>query len=148
MPAAKRSTARVILLGALSAACIGTGALPYGATVARWFRDGLDYHGMEGLEWLGGLAGAVLILAGLLLAGIVLRLSGWALSHRASLWLSIACGFFLIATFAIFIQSGFYRAHGGTPLLTGVVAGGLILVALPPFLHWFFARSQPKDAGN
>lgn len=131
------------LLAALSLACIITGGIFYGWVVGDYLQDDSPFVGLQMLGWILGLMAAGVVMAGFLLAGLVFRFLPWQQAPLASLGLSIVAVLFIIATYLVFSDTG----HGGDSievvLLQGACILCLIIVALPPFLHWARAKPMP-----
>jgi hypothetical protein len=145
----KVGTARMIaliLLAIASLACLIAGGTPYAMAIETWVDKGYIFQGFELIDWLVGLIGAAIVAAGLLLAGIVLRLLRWRHASFASLLLSAVSAAFLVATFVIYSQTGHGENSIEVVLLQALCIVGLFVIALPPFLHWLFAKRRPATA--
>jgi hypothetical protein len=134
----------LITLALVSLACLIAGGTPYVMAIQTWADHGHVFQGFELIDWLVGLIGAAIVAVGLVVAGIILRLLPWKHAPFAGLLLSIASAGFLIATFVIYSQTGNGENSIEVVLLQGLCILGLFVIALPPFLHWLFARRRPS----
>lgn len=130
------------LLAVLSLACIVTGGIFYFWVVGDYLQDDSPFVGLQMLGWILGLMAAGVVMAGFLLAGLLFRFLPWSHAPLASLILSIVSVFFVIATYLVFSDTGNGDNSIEVVLLQGACIVCLIVVALPPFLHW--ARAKPK----
>jgi len=135
------------LMGAVSLGCIVTGAIPYGYAIDQWAGDGYIFKGWGLLDWLIGMMGAGLIDVGLLIAGFFFRFIGWHRAPLASLCLSVVSVVFILTTYLIYTQTSDSDRDIDTLILQGTGALSLLIVSLPPFLHWMSAsRTLPIAA--
>jgi hypothetical protein len=135
------SSIQAVLLGVLAFFALGL-ALPGGAVylsvVDDWAKDPRGFHGIEGaVGWVLGVGAAIAIAIGLIFGGVALRLLPWRRAPLASLALAIASTGFVIATYLIFSSS---TNSLETLFLQVVSIAMLILVSLPPFLHWAMTK--------
>lgn len=135
----------VVALALIGFACIGLGALPWGATIARYFKDGFAYKGFEGLELVAGVFGTGLMALGLMFAGIALRISRWPASPTASLALSAVSVIFLAGTLWLYLQSDLAVKDGGYKLLAMILLPSALVAVLPSLQHWLSARRRMQQ---
>jgi hypothetical protein len=139
------------IFAVLSLICIGLGGSVFAASVAGWYES---HDGVEDLiSWIFGLTAAVVVAAGFLFAGLAFRFLRWSGAPILSLLLSILSAGFIILTYSIFSKTGRTDDSIEVVFLQGVCIVLLLLVALPPFLHWLLTRRRPvtvagKGAAN
>jgi hypothetical protein len=128
----------------LSLICIILGGSVFGASVEAWYQshDGLQ----DLLSWIFGLAGAAVVAAGLLFAGLAFRFMRWNGAPMLSLLLSILSAGFVIFTYSVFSTTGNPDDSIEIVFLQGICIVLLLVVALLPFLHWLLARRKPAVA--
>jgi hypothetical protein len=113
------------------------GAIVYWAVVEDWAGDPRGFHGIDGaINWLFGVCATGAIAAGLVIGGVMLRLMRWRQAPLASLALSVLSTAFIIATYLIFSDTNTTSNSIEVVFLQGGCIVLLIIVALPPFLHW------------
>lgn len=138
------SVARVILLAVLAFFALGLalpGAAVYLSVVDEWAGSSRGFYGIEGaIGWLFGMIAAAAIAAGLILGGIFLRVLRWSRAPLASLLLSILGAAFVIATYLVFSDTNTTPDSIEIVLLQAASLAMLVLVALPPFLHWAMTK--------
>ena len=136
------------VLGILSLICIFTGGIFYGWIVSDWMQSGTPFSGLQMLGWVLGLIAAGGVCAGLLLAGIAFRFLAWRHAPRASLVLAAISVLFIIATYAIFSDTGRSDDSIEVVFLQALCILCLFVVSLPPFLHWLLARRNSSAIGS
>lgn len=138
------SVARVILLAILAFFALGLalpGAAVYLTVVDDWASSPRGFYGIEGaIGWLFGIVAAGAIAIGLILGGIILRVVRWKRAPLASLFLSILAAGFVIATYLVFSDTNTTPDSIEIVFLQAASLVMLVLVALPPFLHWAMAK--------
>lgn len=144
------SWARIILLaflGFLALVFLLPGAFVYQTVVADWMNAPRGFDGIDGaVNWLFGVISAGSVSAGLIIVGIILRLVHWRKAPFASLALTAASTGFIIATYLIFSDTGTAPDSIEVMFLQGCCILLLLLVALPPFLHWAMAKPESLQA--
>ncbi|MDB5551672.1 MAG: hypothetical protein JWL86_1656 [Rhizobium sp.] len=141
------SLAKWILLAVLAVISLGLivpAATIYMIVVGEWADSASGFHGIDGaVGWLFGLCSAAAIGAGLLIAGIMIRMlhSQWA--PLASLGLAIVSAGFIIATYLVFSDTGNGSDSIEVFFLMVCSVVSMLVVALPPFLHWALAKPKP-----
>ncbi len=142
--------ARVVLLGVLLFFALGLalpGGVVYLTVVDEWAASSRGFYGIEGaVGWLFGVCAAAAVAAGLIIGGIVLRLLPWRRGPLASLVLAILSTGFIIATYLIFSDTNTSPDSIEVILLRVFCIAMLVLVALPPFLHWAMAKPLTAPA--
>jgi hypothetical protein len=125
----------------LSLVCVILGGGVFGASVEAWYEshDGLK----DLLSWIFGLTGAAVVASGLLFAGLAFRFMRWGGAPMLSLLLSILSAGFVIFTYSVFSKTGHPDDSIEIVFLRGMCIVLLLIVALPPFLHWLLARRKP-----
>ena len=78
----------------------------------------------------------------LIIFGLMLRLLDWRRAPLASLVLAVLGTGFIIATYLIFSDTNTTSDSIEVVFLQGCCIVLLLLVALPPFLHWAMAKPQ------
>lgn len=135
---------RIGLLGffwllALSAFLFGLGFFAY--ALSQWLDDGGQFLGLDGFfDALIGLIGAGLMSGGLLAAGVLLRFSRFSFAPKASLVVAILATLLVLATYWLFAGIFGPDDTGQKALLMVAAVVSLVVLAVPPFLHW--RRSQ------
>lgn len=148
--------ARGIVLAVLAFLALGValpGAIVYLNVVDAWADGPRGFHGIEGaVDWIFGVIAAVAIAAGLAVAGIILRLLRWRRAPLAGLCLAVLGAGFIIVTYLIFSDTGTTPDSIEVVFLQVASLILLVIVALPPFLHWAMARPEPlaapKESGS
>ena len=133
------------LLAALSLACILSGGILYGWIVTDYLAGVGPFIGLQLLGWMIRLVAAAVVSVGLLIAGIVLRLVSWSHAPLASLGLAIIAVAFVMLTYLVFSDTGNGNDSFEVVALQGACILCLILIALPPFLHWARAKPVPSQ---
>lgn len=141
------TSARWILLTVLGIVGLGLfvpGGLVYLMVVGEWAGSSNGFHGIEGaIGWLFGICAAAAIAAGLIIFGIMIRLLPWQWAPLASLGLAVISAGFIIATYLVFSDTGNGSDSIEVFFLQACSVVLLIVVALPPFLHWALAKPKP-----
>lgn len=144
------SAARVILLAVLAFFALGLalpGAAVYLTVIDEWSHSPRGFHSIEGaIGWLFGIIATGAIAIGLILAGIMLRVLRWQRAPLASLVLSIVAVGFVIVTYLVFSDTDTTPNSIEIVFLQAASLAMLVLVALPPFLHWAMAKPIAADA--
>jgi hypothetical protein len=144
------SAARIVLLGVLLFFALGLalpGGVVYLTVVDEWAASSRGFYGIEGaVGWLFGVCAAAAVAVGLIIGGIVIRLLLWRHGPLASLVLSILSTGFIIATYLVFSDTNTSPDSIEVVLLRVFCLAMLVLVALPPFLHWAMAKPVPAPA--
>lgn len=134
----------LVVLGIVALVLALPGAIVYGAVVEDWAGDPRGFHDIDGaINWLFGICATGAIAAGLIIIGVMLRLLRWRQAPLASLALSVSSTAFIIATYLIFSDTNTTPGSIEVVFLQGCCIVLLLLVALPPFLHW--AMSKPES---
>lgn len=141
---------RVVLLGVLAFFALGF-ALPGGAVyldvVDGWAGSPRGFHGIEGaVDWIFGVSAAAAVAVGLIIGGVAVRFLPWRHAPLASLLLSVLSTGFVIATYLVFSDTGTDPGSIEVVFLRVVCLAMLVLVALPPFLHWAMAKPSTVAA--
>ena len=141
------TSARWILLAVLGIVGLGLlipGGMVYLTVIGEWADRGNGFSGIEGaIGWLFGLCAAAAILAGLIIAGVMLRLAHWDRAPLASLFLAVLSVGFIIGTYFVFSDTNTSDNSIEVVFLQGCCIVALLVVALPPFLHWVMSKPQP-----
>lgn len=138
------SGARIVLLVVLGIVTL-TFAVPgvtvYWMSVEDWATDPQGFHDIDGaINWLFGISAAAAIAIGLVVFGVMLRLLPWHRAPLASLGLAVLSTGFVIATYLIFSDTNTSSDSIEVVFLQACCIVMLLIVALPPFLHWAMAR--------
>ncbi|MGV3552954.1 hypothetical protein [Rhizobium sp.] len=135
-----------VLLALLSLALMLAGGIFYVWVVIDYLEDDSPFVDLQMLGWMFGLFSAGTASIGLLLAGVLLRLIPWRNAPRASLAVAIVSLILTAITYWVF--SDLDHARYGTELLILRAACILhvLIIALPPFLHWLKAGRAPAIA--
>jgi hypothetical protein len=140
------TSARWILLAFLGLFGLGLllpGGFVYLIIIGEWAERG-SFTGIEGaIGWLLGLCAAAAIAAGLIIAGVMLRLAHWDRAPFASLCLSVLSVGFIIGTYFVFSDTDTTDNSVEVVFLQACSIVALFAVALPPFLHWALAKPKP-----
>lgn len=138
------SWARVILLAVLAFFALGfavPGSVVYLAVIDDWAGGERGFHGIGGvIGWVFGVVAAGAISVGLILVGMFLRLLRWRHAPLASLFLAVLGAGFLMTTYLVFSDTRTTPDSIEIVFLQAACLIALVLVALPPFLHWSMAR--------
>ena len=136
--------ALLVVLGIVALVFALPGAVVYWAVVEDWAGDPRGFHDIDGaINWLFGICAAGAIAAGVIVIGVMLRLMHWRRAPVASLALSVLSTAFIIATYLVFSDTNTTPDSIEVVFLQGCCIVLLLLVALPPLLHW--AMSRPKS---
>lgn len=131
----------IAIFGTVGLGLIGIGGSIYYTVVDGWIDSADGFHGPEGwIGWILGMAAAIAVAVGLLLVGICLRLARWSRAPLASLALAMLSVAFIIFTYYVFSNTKTSSDSFEVVLLQGCCIVLLLLVALPPFLHWAMAK--------
>lgn len=134
----------LVVLGAVSLGLLLPGGFVYLTVLSEWAERSSGFTGIEGaIGWLFGLCAAGAIAAGLIIAGVMLRLARWDRAPLASLCLAVLSVAFIIATYFIFSDTNKSANSIEVVFLQGCCILALLAVALPPFLHWVMTKPQP-----
>ncbi|MGV3552955.1 hypothetical protein [Rhizobium sp.] len=137
----------LVVLGIVALTVLVPGVTVYWMVVEDWAADGTGFRDIDGaINWLFGVCAAIAIAAGLIVIGVMLRLAAWRQSTLASLALSILSVGFIIATYWIFSDTNTSPDSIEVVFLQGCCIVLLLLVALPPFLHWAMAKPTSLPA--
>ncbi|UVC08357.1 hypothetical protein IHQ71_24940 [Rhizobium sp. TH2] len=141
------TSARWILLAVLGVVSLGLlvpGGLVYLTVVGEWADSSRGFAGIEGaIGWLFGLCATAAIAAGLIIVGVMLRLAHWDRAPLASLFLAVLSVGFIIGTYFVFSDTNTTDNSIEVVFLQGCCIVALLVVALPPFLHWVMTKPQP-----
>lgn len=144
------SGARIVLLvilGIVALALTVPGVIVYWIVVEDWAGDASGFHDIDGaINWLFGLCAAGAIAAGIIVMGTILRVIRWKQARLASLALAVLSTGFIIATYLIFSDTNTTSDSIEVVFLQGCCILLLLLVALPPFLHWVMAKPESLPA--
>lgn len=133
--------ALLVILGVVALVVLIPGITVYWMVIEDWAADGRGFHDIDGaINWFFGVCAAIAIAAGLIIVGVMLRLLSWRRATLASLVLSIASVGFIIATYWVFSDTNTSSDSIEVVILQGCCIVMLLLVALPPFLHWALAK--------
>lgn len=136
--------ARIILLVILTLLGLGTalpGAAVYLTVIDEWAHSPRGFQGIDGaVGWVFGILSAGAIALGLILGGIMLRVLTWKHAPLASLGLSILSVAFVITTYLVFSDTNSTDSSVEIVFLQAACLAMLVLVSLPPFLHWAMAK--------
>lgn len=134
----------LVILGIVALIIALPGATVYWLVVEDWAGDPRGFHDMDGaINWLFGICATGAIAAGLIVFGVMLRLLRRRQAPLASLALSVLSAAFIIATYLIFSDTDTTPDSIEVVFLQGCCIVLLLLVALPPFLHW--ATNKPES---
>ena len=134
----------LVVLGIVALVFALPGATVYWAVVEDWAGDPRGFHDIDGaINWLFGVCATGAIAAGIIIIGVMLRLLRWRRAPLASLALSVLSTAFIIATYLIFSDTNTSPDSIEVVFLQGCCIVLLLLVALPPFLHW--AMNKPES---
>jgi hypothetical protein len=131
------------LLAILSLVCIAPAGFLYIWIVADYLQAGRPFSGINMIGWVFGLICAASIGAGVILAGVMLRLMAWSRAPLASLGLAVVSVLFIMLTYFVFSDTGNGSDSIDIVMLQAGCILGLLVAALPPFLHWSMARPKP-----
>ena len=144
------SGARIVLLvilGVVALVLAAPGAVVYWIVVEDWAGDSHGFHDIDGaINWFFGICATGAIAAGLIVLGIMLRLLPWRKAPLLSLALAVLSTGFIIATYLIFSDTNSTPDSIEVVFLQGCCILLLLLVALPPFLHWAMAKPERLPA--
>ena len=144
------SGARIVLLvilGIVALVLALPGAIVYWVVVEDWAGDPRGFHDIDGaVNWLFGVCATGAIAAGLVIIGVMLRLLRWRRAPLASLALAVLSTGFIIATYLIFSDTNTTPDSIEVVFLQGCCIVLLLIVVLPPFLHWAFAKPEAFPA--
>ncbi len=132
----------MILLGMLIIANFMGGGVIFGYGMLIWVENGFDFNNLGFFAWIFGMAGAGILLFSMLLLGVLLRVSRWPRAPLGGLVLSIFSTLFIFSCYWFFLQG--LESFGNEVLIRifqGLALFMLLVVSLPPFLHWRRARS-------
>jgi hypothetical protein len=130
----------------VSIACIATGGAACGYAIQTWAEHDYLFSGWGMIDWLVGLLGAGLVGVGLLIAGFFFRFINWDRAPIASLGLSIVSTACILGVYTIFSQTNNSSDSVDMLILQAGSILSLLIVALPPFLHWFTTRQTPAPS--
>ena len=131
----------IVIFGTIALALIAAGGIVYLTVVGEWAGDSRGFHGIDGaVSWVIGIIASLVAALGLIFLGICLRLARWSRASLASLVLSVFSAGFIIFTYYVFSDTSTSSESFEVVLLQGCCIVLLLLVALPPFLHWAMAR--------
>jgi hypothetical protein len=132
------------VLGVVGLGLLAPGGFVYLTVVGEWADRSNGFTGIEGaIGWLFGLCAAAAIAAGLIIAGVMLRLMQWNRAPLASLCLAVLSVGFIIGTYFVFSDTNTTDNSIEVVFLQGCCIVSLLAVALPPFLHWVMTKPQP-----
>lgn len=133
----------LVILGIVALTFLAPGVVVYWAVVEDWAGDSRGFHDIDGaINWLFGVCAAAAIAAGLIVVGVMLRLLSWRRATLASLALAVLSAGFIIATYWIFSDTNTSSDSIEVVFLQGCCIVLLLLVTLPPFLHWALAKPE------
>lgn len=133
----------LVILGVVALTLALPGAIVYSAVIEDWAGDSRGFHGIEGaINWLFGVCATGAIAAGIIIFGAMLRIVRWRQAPLASLTLAVLSAGFIIATYLIFADTNTTPDSIGVVFLQGLFIVLLLLVVLPPFLHWSMAKPE------
>lgn len=136
----------IAIFGAIGIGLIAVGGSVYSFIVGEWAETANVFRGPEGwIGWILGMAAAIAVGIGAALVGICLRIARWSRAPLASLVLSVLAVGFIIFTYYVFSDTNTSSDSFEIVLLQGCCIVMLIIVALPPFLHW--AMAKPAISG-
>lgn len=130
-----------VIFGVIALGLLFIGSTVYYMIVTEWADSTSGFSGPEGwVGWIFGMAAAIANGVGAILLGICLRLGRWRGAPLASLALSLCAVGFVIFTYYVFSDTNTSSDSFEIVLLQGCCIVMLLLVALPPFLHWAMAK--------
>jgi hypothetical protein len=133
----------LVILGIIALVLALPGAAVYWAVVEDWAGDPRGFHDIDGaINWLFGVCATGAIAVGLIFFGVMLRLIHWRRAPLASLVLAVLSAGFIIATYLIFSDTNTTPDSIEVVFLQGCCIVLLLLVVLPPFLHWAMAKPE------
>lgn len=138
--------ALLTLLGVIVLIVAAGGSFFFGLAIYIWQGNDLSFSGLWGaFAWAMGMLGTGLLLLSLTLSGISLRFMAWANAPMASLALSCLSAAFILTCYWLFLY-GLESADDpiGNMILRGIGVFCFLIVSLPPFLHWLWARSLSR----
>lgn len=131
----------IVIFGVIALGLLFVGSTVYFMIVVEWADSTNGFSGPEGwVGWIFGVAAALAIGVGLILVGICVRLARWSHGPLASLALSVLSVGFIIFTYYVFSDTNTSPDSFEIVLLQGCCILLLLVVALPPFLHWAMAK--------
>jgi len=131
----------IVIFGIVALGLLFVGSTIYYMIVVDWVESASGFRGPEGwVGWIFGVLSAIAIGVGLILVGICIRLARWSRAPLASLGLSVLSVGFIIFTYYVFSDTNTSSDSFEVVLLQGCCIVMLLLVALPPFLHWAMAK--------
>ena len=131
----------LVILGIVALTFLAPGVIVYGAVVEGWAGNSRGFHDISGaINWLFGVCATGAIAVGLVVVGVMLRLLAWSRAALASLVLAVLSAAFIIATYWIFSDTDTSSDSIEVVFLQGYCIVLLLLVTLPPFLHWALAK--------
>ena len=137
----------MVILGIVALVLTVPGALVYWSVVEDWAGDPRGFRDISGVvNWLFGMCAAGAVAAGIVFIGVILRLLRWRRAPLAGLCLATLGAGFIIATYLIFSDTGTTAESIEVVFLQVASLILLVIVALPPFLHWALARPEPPAA--
>ena len=131
------------LLATMSAIFILPAGFLYIWILADYLQAGKPFEGLNMIGWVAGVICAGLIGAGLILPGIMFRLMAWPRAPLASLVLAVLSVLFVMLTYVVYSDTGNGSDSIEVVMLQAGCIIGLLVVALPPFLHWSMAKPKP-----
>jgi len=133
----------LVILGIVALTLMLPGAIVYWAVVEVWAEDPRGFHDIDGaINWLFGVCATGAIATGIIIVGVMLRLTRWRQAPLASLALAVLSAGFVIATYLIFSDTNTTPDSIEVVFLQGSCIALLLLVVLPPFLHWAMAKPE------
>ena len=131
------------LLGTLSAIFILPAGFLYIWILADYLQAAKPFEGLNMIGWIAGVICAALIGTGLIVPGIMFRLMAWRRAPLASLVLAIISVLFVMLTYVVYSDTANGSDSIEVVMLQAGCIIGLLVVALPPFLHWSMAKTKP-----
>jgi hypothetical protein len=130
------TTALIVLMAALAIGAFSFGASIYVIAVIKWTRDGYHFIGWSAIDWLAGLIGAGFIHVSVILLALVLRFIRWSKSPTASLVLAATAAAYIIFTYVMLVSPFDDEVWIGKLIMLACAVLSLIVLCLPPYLHW------------
>lgn len=133
----------IVIFGVIALGLLVVGSTVYYMIIEEWANraPATAFRGPEGwVSWIFGVCAAIAIGLGLVLVGICIRLARASRGPLASLALSVLSVGFIIFTYYVFSDTNTSGDSFEVVLLQGCCILLLLMVSLPPFLHWALAK--------
>jgi hypothetical protein len=138
-----------IILGIIFLLPGACGSLFFGAAVVEWVGNSFAFNsGAENFTPVAAFIGAGSIMLSVVLIGILLRFAVWRHAPMASLVMAIGSAILIVLNHRM-LATPIADASGDTIFQeTGASLLALVVVSLPPFLHWWKSRGKTGEPVN